>query len=58
LEWGDKMKTKFNNKILIIGYGSVSQCALPILMDKIECPQENITIIDYGDKSKDLKKIY
>jgi homospermidine synthase len=49
------MKTKFNNKILIIGYGSVSQCALPILMDKIECPPENITIIDYGDKSKALK---
>jgi homospermidine synthase len=50
------MKKKFNNKILIIGYGAVSQCTLPVLMDKIDVPIENITIIDFEDKSKDLKK--
>jgi homospermidine synthase len=49
------MKKKFNKKILIIGYGAVSQCTLPILMDKIDVPLENIAIIDYGDKSKALK---
>lgn len=49
-------KKKFGNKILIIGYGSVSQCTLPILMDKIDVPLENITIIDFEDKSKALKK--
>ena len=50
------MKKKFNNKILIIGYGSVSQCTLPVLMDKIDVPLKNITIIDFEDKSKALKK--
>ncbi len=50
------MKTKFNNRILIIGYGSVSQCTLPVLLDKIDVPLNNITIIDFEDKSKALKK--
>ena len=50
------MKTKFNNKILIIGYGSVSQCTLPVLLDKIDVPLKNITIIDFEDKLKALKK--
>ncbi|VVB88305.1 Saccharopine dehydrogenase NADP binding domain protein [uncultured archaeon] len=50
------MKKKFNNKILIIGYGAVSQCTLPILMDKIDVPLTNITLIDFEDKSKALKK--
>ena len=50
------MKKKISNQILIIGYGSVSQCTLPLLMDKINVPLENITIIDFEDKSKALKK--
>jgi homospermidine synthase len=50
------MKKKISNQILIIGYGSVSQCTLPLLMDKINVPLENITIIDFQDKSKALKK--
>lgn len=50
------MKRKFNHKILIIGYGSVSQCTLPILMEKIDVPWKNITLIDFEDKSKALKK--
>lgn len=50
------MKKKFNHKILIIGYGSVSQCTLPILLEKIDVPLKNITVIDFEDKSKILKK--
>lgn len=50
------MKKQFKNKILIIGYGSVSQCTLPILIDKIDVPLRNITLIDFEDKSKALKK--
>ncbi len=50
------MKKQFNNKILIIGYGSVSQCTLPILIDTIDVPLKNITLIDFEDKSKALKK--
>ncbi len=50
------MKKPFNHKILIIGYGSVSQCTLPILLEKIEVPLKDITIIDFEDKSLALKK--
>jgi len=50
------MKKQFKHKILVIGYGSVSQCTLPILMDKLDVPWKNITLIDFEDKSKALKK--
>ena len=50
------MKQKFANKILILGYGSVSQCTLPILLDKLDVPLGNITIIDFVDKAAALKK--
>ena len=48
-------KIKFNNKILIIGYGAVSQCTLPVILDHIDVPREKITIMDIEDKSKKLK---
>lgn len=50
------MPEKFNHKILIIGYGSVSQCTLPILLEKIDVPLGSITIMDFEDKAKALKK--
>ncbi len=50
------MKKIFSHKILIIGYGAVSQCTLPILLDKIDVPFGNVTIIDFEDKSQLLKK--
>ena len=43
-------KIKFNNNILIIGYGSVSQCTLPVLLDHIDAAKDKITIIDIEDK--------
>ena len=50
------MKKQFNHKILIIGYGSVSQCTIPILFDKIDVPFQEVTVIDFADKSEALKK--
>jgi len=49
-------KKIFNHKILIIGYGSVSQCTLPVLLEKIDVPWQNITIMDFEDKFAALKK--
>jgi homospermidine synthase len=46
---------KFKNKILIIGYGSVAKCTLPILLKHIDIPPKNITIIDFLDKRKELQ---
>lgn len=48
-------KIKFDNNILIIGYGSVSQCTLPVILEHIDIPLEKITIIDIEDKSEKLK---
>jgi homospermidine synthase len=45
---------EFKNKVLIIGYGAVSKCTLPILLKEVKIPYENITIIDFEDKSKEL----
>jgi len=50
------MKIKFENKILIIGYGSVSKCTLPILFKEIDVPCKNVTVIDFEDKFKGIKK--
>jgi len=47
---------EFKNKVLIIGYGSVSQCTIPILLKHIKIPYENITILDFTDKRKSLKQ--
>ncbi|MCX6797422.1 MAG: saccharopine dehydrogenase NADP-binding domain-containing protein [Candidatus Doudnabacteria bacterium] len=50
------MPKKFDHKILIIGYGSVSQCTLPVLLEKIDVDPKNITIMDFEDKAGALKK--
>lgn len=49
-------KKKFDHKIVIIGYGSVSQCTIPILFEKIDVPYKNVTVIDFADKAGALKK--
>ncbi|MFA4982569.1 MAG: saccharopine dehydrogenase C-terminal domain-containing protein [Candidatus Omnitrophota bacterium] len=50
------MMREFKNKVLIIGYGSVSNCTIPILLKHIKIPHKNITVIDFADKRKALKK--
>jgi homospermidine synthase len=45
----------YKNKVLIIGYGAVCKCMFPILLRHVNIPLENITIIDFKDKSADLK---
>ncbi|MEI8344903.1 MAG: saccharopine dehydrogenase NADP-binding domain-containing protein, partial [Candidatus Omnitrophota bacterium] len=45
----------FKNKVLMIGYGSVAQCALPVLLKHLNIPYENLCIIDFLDKTKELR---
>lgn len=45
----------FKNKILIIGFGSVGKCVLPILLKHVEVPLKNITVVDFADKRSALK---
>ena len=44
-----KKHVKFDGKILIIGCGSVSQCAIPIVLQLIDVNPKNITIMDFVD---------
>ncbi|OGS46851.1 MAG: homospermidine synthase [Elusimicrobia bacterium RIFOXYB2_FULL_62_6] len=46
---------KFNKRILFVGFGSVAQCALPILLKLVKVPAKNITVMDFEDKRKELK---
>lgn len=46
---------RFNNKVLMVGYGSVGKCTLPVLLKHIDIPYKNITIIDFSDKRDELK---
>ncbi|MFH0938573.1 MAG: saccharopine dehydrogenase C-terminal domain-containing protein [Planctomycetota bacterium] len=40
---------KFDGKILVIGLGAVSRCALPLLFKHIETKKKNITVMDFAD---------
>ena len=46
---------KFNGKLLIIGCGSVSQCAIPLALKLIEMPANKITIMDFVDNRHRVK---
>jgi len=46
---------EFKNKILFIGYGAVARCTLPMLLRHISIPLEHITILDFIDKTEELK---
>ena len=39
----------FNKKILIIGFGSVSQCTVPVLFKHINVDYSRVTIMDFED---------
>ncbi|MDP3730752.1 MAG: saccharopine dehydrogenase NADP-binding domain-containing protein, partial [Candidatus Omnitrophota bacterium] len=45
---------EFKNKVLIVGFGSVGKCALPILLKHISIPYKKITVVDFADKRNDL----
>jgi homospermidine synthase len=47
---------EFNGRILIIGYGSVSQCTIPILLRHVNVPHASITVMDFEDKAEALTR--
>lgn len=48
------MEVEFSGRILIIGYGSVARCMLPLLLDHVAIPDNRITVIDARDKEAEL----
>jgi len=51
----DETMRRFEGKILMIGYGSVAQCTLPILLKLMQVKPSQITVLDFEDKAADLK---
>lgn len=47
--------SEFNKKILMIGYGAVARCTLPLLLKHLAIPENNVTVIDFVDKTKELE---
>lgn len=42
----------FQKRVVFLGYGAVAQCALPILVRHFRVPLENITVLDFEDRSE------
>ena len=50
---------KFSGKVLMVGYGSVAQCTLPLLLKLAKVPAKNITVMDFEiDTMDSLKAIF
>ena len=48
-------KLAFKKKILFVGYGAVARCTLPILLEHVDVPLSNITVMDFEDRAGALK---
>ena len=46
---------KFKGKLLVIGCGSVSQCAIPLVLKLIDMPAEKVTVMDFVDNRSRIK---
>jgi homospermidine synthase len=40
----------FDRRILILGYGGVSQCTLPLILKHVQMPCERITVLEMADR--------
>ncbi|MFA6523820.1 MAG: saccharopine dehydrogenase NADP-binding domain-containing protein [Candidatus Peribacteraceae bacterium] len=47
-----RIRTSFQGRILVLGYGGVAQCTLPILLRHIDMPRDRITVMDFVDYGK------
>ena len=45
----------FHKRVLLLGYGAVAQCMLPILLRHLRVDPHNITVMDFEDRSEELK---
>lgn len=46
---------EFSRRVLFVGYGAVAHCTLPILLDHIRVPLDQITVLDLEDRRPDLQ---
>jgi homospermidine synthase len=48
---------KFNNRVLLLGCGAVSQCLQPLLLDNMEMDFSKLTIMDFEDNRGKATKL-
>ena len=48
-------KVPFNGNVFFCGYGAVARCTLPLIVKHINVPFDRITVIDFEDKTEELK---
>jgi homospermidine synthase len=46
----------FLNRVLFVGFGSVARCALPILLKHLRVAPQNITVMDFEDRTPQLQE--
>ncbi|MGA2033351.1 MAG: saccharopine dehydrogenase C-terminal domain-containing protein [Thermoguttaceae bacterium] len=51
---GDDM-LRFHGKVLFIGFGAVARCALPVFVQRICVPLDQITVLEFEDVAGQLK---
>ncbi len=44
----------FHGKILLLGFGGVGRCTLPLLLKHLDVPGEKITVLDFADRSQEM----
>lgn len=53
-----KKHAKFTTKILMLGYGSVGQCTLPLILRHIDIDPKNITVLEAHNNQGSFEKLY
>lgn len=51
------MKLSFSGKMVLIGYGGVAQCVLPLLLEQLNINPHHITVLDETDKREKLSHL-
>jgi homospermidine synthase len=50
------MMVEFGKRVLLIGFGSVAQCTLPVVLKHLKVAPTNITVMDFEDRSEQMKR--
>ena len=45
----------FGKRVLFLGYGAVARCALPLFIKHVQVPLQNVTVLDFEDRSEELR---
>ena len=47
--------TPFEKNVLFLGFGAVARCALPIFLQHVHVPLQNVTVMDFEDRAEAIR---